>query len=260
MAEKNPDYMLPLDNSDRAEYILVPFSNIIRSINQPICIFMLQHPEEFSLEEYPKLSEFIIDGKIDGDKLYNEVSRIPNRFLISYLKGDLKLEEKKEYTRIIEGIRLRYDIFQSYHTRMEAALARISQSGLAKEIWIQDEYLEQDKSMQNFIDRLFDRNLIHKDCYIERALCNTYLAINNIPRITTVYFEEIAEAIWILKNTEPKILEGKAFFVSTGPCVNGYNDLEDTAKQIDELNKLAVKKKVQINYFFPYQYGIFGGE
>ena len=58
MAEKNPDYMLPLDNSDRAEYILVPFSNIIRSINQPICIFMLQHPEEFSLEELLLLFSF----------------------------------------------------------------------------------------------------------------------------------------------------------------------------------------------------------
>lgn len=260
MAEKNPDYMLPLDNSDRAEYILVPFSNIIRSINQPICIFMLQHPEEFSLEEYPKLSEFIIDGKIDGDKLYNEVSRIPNRFLISYLKGDLKLVESFDNMHIVESIRLRYDIFQSYHTRMEAALARLSQSNLVKGIFIQDVYLQQDKSMQTFIDRLFDENIIHKDCFIEYSVWSIYHILKHDLRITTVYFEEIAEAIWILKNAEPEILEGKAFFVSTGPCVNGFNDLEDTAKQIDELNKLAVKKKVQINYFFPYQYGVFGGE
>ena len=260
MAEKNPDYMLPLDNSDRAEYILVPFSNIIRSVNQAICIFMLQHQEEFSFEEYPKLSEFIIDGKVDGDKLYNEVSRIPNRFLISYLKGDLKLVEKRDYSSISESIRLRYDIFQSYHTRMEAALARLSQSNLVKGIFIQDYYLQQDVSMQNFIDRLFDKNLIHKDCFIEYSVWSIFVILKHDRRITTVYFEEIAEAIWVLKNSEPEILEGKAFFISTGPCVNGYNNLEDTAKQIDELNKLAVKKKVQINYFFPYQYGVFGGE
>ena len=258
MAERNPDYMLPLDKSDRPEYILVPFSNIIRSINQSICIFMIHHPEEFLRVEYPKLNEFIIDDRIDEDKLYNEVSRIPNRYLISYLKGDKILEEKKEYTLIVESIRQRYDIFISYHTRMEAALARLSQSGLVREIYIQDDYIQQDKSMQTFIDKLFDENIIYRNCYIEYAVCDKASALRSNPKFTTVYFEEIAEAIWILEHLEDNILEGKAFFISTGPCLNGYNDLEKASEQIDTLNKLALKKKVQINYFFPYRYGAFG--
>lgn len=258
MAEKNPDYMLPLDTADRPEYILVPFSNIIRSINQAICIYMLHHLDEYSIDEYPKLSEFIIDGKIDGSKLYDEVSRIPNRFLISYLKGEKELEEKEGYNQIIQDIRKKYDIFMTYHTRMEAALARISQSGLAKEIYIQDEYLNHDSSMQSFLDKLFDEDIIHRNCTIEYAICNIYEAMKAHPNFTTIYFEELEEAIWILNHMDDKNLEGKAFFISTGPCVNGFNDLEKTSKQIDELNNLALKKKVQINYFFPYMYGAFG--
>ena len=61
--------------------------------------------------------------------------------------------------------------------------------------------------------------------------------------------EEMDEAIFLLENLDPKILQRKAFWVSASCLANTIDASEKSNPKQEKMVALAKDKKVQINYF-----------
>lgn len=243
-----PDFYFPIpEATTRRETMIISFSNIIRNINQAIVYYMNEHTDQYPIDEYPILDKLNKMNDPKGLKLFGLTAMVPNRYLLSILRGGDFIEGEHD-EEMMREIRTHYNAMHSYHTNMEGGFFHLFGTRFMDKMYIYDPFMKEDQSLQEFCLRLFPQAASYK-CEAIMTNESPYEIMLRDFNVTSIMIEEMDEAIFLLENLDPKILQRKAFWVSASCLANTIDASEKSNPKQEKMVALAKERKVQINYF-----------
>lgn len=214
----NPiDFMHPiLDGSNRNEYILTEFSQIIRNINECFIYVLLMKPPFESLRKYDNAIE-----KFDGlsrDEIYYETNNILEKDFLKIL-----LDQPVSDEELLKDYKLLYELYSpelGHRTTFEKILLRMNEESFVKKIYITDTHMDQKRL--ELLGMMFPSTANEKIIALNDPVSHV---LKTYPDITTVFMNDGRDLINIFKTFNKKLLYRKYFLLNINK-INTTFDIE----------------------------------
>lgn len=248
------DYLRPIRDDNRDEYIMLPFHRVLKNTNLALVRNLMNRMKKDAdlVNIFPNVKHFAqLNTATD---IYNAtvVYNHPED-LIFFLSGDrLTKETCKEFVRQFLNP-LRLDLL--HNTNVEYSIKSLMEHKFVKRLYIVAPKFtdEMQGYLVNFFDsKDFDTNRI---CLIEG---NMVESVSEFPEVTTLFLSDFADFKTIYDHT-PERVSGKLIAIAEGydnmepdPTLGTKKQPKMANKGIDLFIKLHNERKAEVSYFFPF--------
>lgn len=241
------DFLRPIRENNRDEYILVEFHRTLKNTNMSLLrnLFLRSKDDPEILELFPNLvtyAKLSIDERYDATVQFN----YPDELVFNLSKEKLSPELCRKY---VEAFIEPYHFEYLHATRMEAILRNLLGQAFVKKVYVfADKFTTE---MKAYMAETFkDVGLGTRVVAIEGGFVDCMLSM---PEITTVFMSNTSDFTQLYE-FNPEAINGKFFIISDGydnlePCDDGENFQYAKMKLFDSLNR---EKKAVVAYGYPH--------
>lgn len=251
-----PDFMRPIGDDNRDEYLLVEFRRTFKNTNFSLLRNLMKRSTEDPeiLKLFPKLILFakMPDNNVryDATVLYNTPEE-----LIYFLSGDQLSPEICH--SFVEAFQNPLHLETLHQTRLEFAIGQLALHPFIKEIYFfADNFTTE---MQEYLVKSFGAKVFREKIrLVEGPIMDCFF---DLPKITTAFISNVIDLISIYE-VKPESLYGKLIVISEG--YDNFEPLDEEAikkdpdgikityKYLDLFQKLHRERKADVSYAYPF--------
>ena len=241
----NPDFLRPIRDDNRDEYILVEFHRVLVNTNMALLrnLFQASLKDKSLLELLPNLGAFAklnLDQMYDATVLYN----YPNEFVEELSMNRFSSEIADKY---VEKFQEPYHFEQLHRSRLSFILHELLDHAFVKNLYIMAPHYTDE--MKRYINEIFDGKGVGSRILLVEG--NLQDSLSELSQITTVFMSNVSDLIQAESFT-PGVINGKMFLIA-----DGYANFE-----IDERGELQYQyvklfeewkreKRCMVDYMYP---------
>lgn len=243
----SPDFLRPIRDNNRSEYILVQFHRTLKNTNMSLLKNLfeatLKHRDLLSL--FPNLANYAkmtLDDQYTQTVMYN----YPWELVYNFSNETLSSEMCQQYAELFQEP---YGFQYLHETRMEGVLRHLLEQDFVKEIYIfADKFTSE---MKAYITHLFNgKGIGSRVIPIEGTFQECLLAL---PQITTIFMSNSSD-FFELNQFYPKEVLNRFFIITDGfdnfqPTKDGKSFEYRGMRLFDQLDH---EKKCTVAYSYPY--------
>lgn len=243
----SPDFLRPIRDNNRNEYILVQFHRVLKNTNMSILknAFDATLKDHDLLELFPNLANYAkmnIDDQYTNTVLFN----YPWELVFNLSEEKLSHEMCQQFAKQFQEP---YDFSKLHETRMEGVLRNLLSHDFVKEIYIFADNFT--KEMKDYIFKLFgSKGLGKRVIPINGTFQECLLAL---PQITTIFMSNASD-FFELHQFYPEEVNQRFFIIS-----DGYDNFQQTKdgksfeyRGLSLFKTLDHERKCTVAYSYPY--------
>lgn len=247
MPYNSPDFLRPIRDANREEYILVEFHRVLKNTNMSLVYNLISAAatDEEIISLLPGLAEYTkksLDELYDMTVLFN----YPHEMVKTMSNDQLSVEMCEQYASYFATP---YNMQMLHTTRMEGVLRSLLKTKFVKKLFIFAP--EFNDEMKMYIARMFyDQQIGSKVICLEGTYEECML---EHPEITTVFQSNVTDLL-SLAQFHPGCVKNKFFVVAEGyfnvePSEDGKRAIYIDLKS---LTKLVKEKTCEIAFAYPF--------
>lgn len=242
-----PDFLRPIRDDNRDEYILVEFHRTFVNTNMSILenIFQAYLKDKSLLYILPDIAHY---ATLDPNKMYDATVLFnhPYQMIKSISRDQLSVELSQKYA---ETFQEPYHFSHLHHTRLEFMLREMLEHSFVKTIYIFAPKFTDE--MKSYLQNIFEGKGLGSRILLVEG--NFKECISEISQITTIFMSNVEDLIQVY-NENPHLLDGKYILISDG-YENMTADEKDPSQLtyvgLDLFQHLLQDRKCMISYIYP---------
>ena len=244
-ARKNPDFLYPIRYGGRREILVAPFDQVIRSENEAILVYMLEHLKTYR-EIYPALERLI---GVNSKDLFMIAISFKQLELLSFLRGNT--EHIDEDIEILKEIQSNYSIETASRLRLDIALPHLLMNHDIEKLYIVDSNWNEQKMrvIYDLFKHLCNQKLFAVDGDLRSFIQDT------LEQVTTMFTTDIEDIYFLTTEKREKIKD--YYFLCSSSLLSNYEALHiengehQNYKYHDWFEKCREEKLCIVDFFAP---------
>lgn len=245
-ARKNPDFLHPIRDKGRKEYIAVSYDQVIRSDNEAILMYLLYDAYDQYVSFYPRLTEL---KNASIEMIFQFAIGFTDVQLLMFLRGAQNNPEKD--IENLKEIRKHYSSHSTTPLRLDIALQHLVAEGYVQRLFVVDPYMDDEK--MRVISEIF-KTTCNRLVFAVRGDIKDFI-VSSKDRITTAFIPRAEDIFTLISNHKEKSKD--VYFLCSASLLENYDAVyEDGSKppvykHQEVFEKCASDEFCVVDYFSP---------